>query len=296
MINPLPDLVSISQLWGLYQIGGRSLFIAQHQQEYPVTTMCQVLEVSVSGYYAWKQRAASARMRQVHEATHQVYGSRRIRAELAEQGSSCGRKRVVRLMRQHGLEARRRHRTVTTDSQHSDPVAPNLLDRDFSAVAPNTKWVTDITGVWTAEGWLFVAVVLDLFSRLVVGWAMAAHRDAQLVEQALQMALLRRHPAAGLLHHSDRGSQYTSGLYQSLLAQIGVQVSMSGKGDCYDNATMESFFSSLKGEWTDWDAYQTRQEAQLSIFEYIEVFYNRQRRHSTLGYLSPVIYEQRFSR
>jgi putative transposase len=169
------------------------------------------------------------------------------------------------------------------------------LDRDFSAVAPNTKWVTDITGVWTAEGWLYVAVVLDLFSRLVVGLAMAAHRDAELVEQALQMALLRRHPAAGLLHHSDRGSQYTSGIYQSRLSQMGVQVSMSGKGDCYDNAAMESFFSSLKGEWTDWHTYQTRQQAQLSIFEYIEVFYNRQRRHSTLGYLSPVIYEQRFS-
>lgn len=281
-------------------------FIREHQQEYPVTTMCQVLEVSVSGYYAWKQRPPSARqiaderlsvrIRQVHEATHQIYGSRRIRAELAEQGNSCGRKRVVRLMRQHGLKARhRRHRTVTTDSQHSDPVAPNLLDRDFSAPAPNSKWVTDITGVWTAEGWLYVAVVLDLFSRLVVGWAMAAHRDAELVEQALHMALGRRHPAAGLLHHSDRGSQYTSGAYQSLLAQIGIQVSMSGKGDCYDNAAMESFFSSLKGEWTDWHTYQTRQEAQLSIFEYIEVFYNRQRRHSTLGYQSPATYEQQYN-
>ena len=281
-------------------------FIREHQQEYPVTTMCQVLDVSVSGYYAWKQRPVSARqiadeqlsihIRQVHEATHQIYGSRRIRAELAEQGSSCGRKRVVRLMRQQGLKARRRrHRTVTTDSQHSDPVAPNLLDREFSAPAPNAKWVTDITGVWTAEGWLYVAVVLDLFSRLVVGWAMAAHRDAELVEQALSMALMRRHPQAGLLHHSDRGSQYTSGSYQALLAQRGIQVSMSGKGDCYDNAAMESFFSSLKGEWTDWHPYQTRQEAQLSIFEYIEVFYNRQRRHSTLGYLSPVIYEQRLN-
>lgn len=165
-------------------------FIREHQQEYPVTTMCQVQDVSVSGYYAWKQRPVSARqiadeqlsihIRQVHEATHQIYGSRRIRAELAEQGSSCGRKRVVRLMRQQGLKARRRrHRTSTTDSQRSDPVAPNLLDREFSAPAPNAKWVTDITGVWTAEGWLYVAVVLDLFSRLVVGWAMAAQRDAE---------------------------------------------------------------------------------------------------------------------
>jgi len=281
-------------------------FIVQHQQEYPVALMCQVLEVSVSGYYAWKQRPVSARqradeqlsvrIRQVHEASHQIYGSRRIRAELAEQGSSCGRKRVVRLMRQHGLKARRRrHRPSTTDSQHSDPVAPNLLNREFSAPAPNTKWLTDITGVWTAEGWLYVAVVLDLFSRLVIGWAMAAHRDAELVEQALHMALARRHPEAGLLHHSDRGSQYTSGSYQTLLAQADIVVSMSGKGDCYDNAAMGSFFSSLKGEWTDWHPYQTRQEAQLSIFEYIEVFYNRQRRHSTLGYRSPAIYEQQFN-
>jgi transposase InsO family protein len=232
-------------------------FIVHHHQEYPVSTMCQVLEVSVSGYYAWKHRPMcarqladeqlSARIHQVHAATHQIYGSRRIRAELAEQGSSCGRKRVVRLMRKLGLQARqRRHRTVTTESQHHDPVAPNLLDRDFSAPAPNTKWVTDITGVWTAQGWLYVAIVLDLFSRLVVGWAMAAHRDPKLVEQALQMALLCRHPAAGLLHHSDRGSQYTSGVYQSLLLQFGVQVRMSGKGNCYDNAAMESFISSRK--------------------------------------------------
>jgi transposase InsO family protein len=196
-------------------------FIREHQQEYPVKTMCRVLEVSPSGYYAWQQRPASARqvaderlsarIRQVHAATHQVYGSRRIRAELADQGPSCGGKRGVRLMRKLGLRGRRRyHRTRTTDSQHSDPIAPNLLNRELSASAPNTKWVTNITAVWTAEGWLYVAVVLDLFSRLVVGWAMAAHRDAHLVEQALHMALVRRHPEAGLLPHSDRGSQYTS--------------------------------------------------------------------------------------
>lgn len=278
-------------------------FIAEHQQEYPVSTMCQVLEVSVSGFYAWKQRppsarpiadeGLSARIRQLHQASHQIYGSRRIRADLAEEGNSCGRKRVVRLMREQGLSGRRRrHRTVTTDSRHSDPVAPNLLARDFHAADPNSKWVTDITEVWTAEGWLYLAVVLDLFSRLVIGWAMAAHRDSGLVEQALHMALMRRHTSSGLLHHSDRGSQYTSGSYQAQLAEAGIVVSMSGKGDCYDNAAMESFFSSLKGEWTDWHSYQSRQEAQGSIFEYIEVFYNRQRRHSTLGYLSPVTYEQ----
>jgi putative transposase len=282
-------------------------FIREHQQEYSVTTMCRVLEVSVSGYYAWKQRPVSARqvadewlstrIRQVHEATHQVYGSRRIRAELAEQGQSCGCKRVVRLMRKLGLWVRhRRHRTTTTDSQQSDPVAPNLLNREFTASAPHTKWVTDITAVWTAEGWLYVAVVLDLFSLLVMGRAMAAHRDTELDEQALHMALVRRHPEAGLLRHSDRGSQYTSGSYQRVLAQMGIQVSMSGKGDCYDKAAMESFFSSLKGEWTDWHTYQTCQEAQLSIFEYIKVFYNRQRRHSTLGYQSPATYEQQHNR
>jgi transposase InsO family protein len=278
--------------------------IAQYAREYPVKLMCQTLYVSESGYYAWKRcprsqhaqadEVLASRIQQVHQASHQIYGSRRIRAELAEQGVACSRKRVVRLMQRQGLHARRRH-TVTTDSQHSDPVAPNLLNWEFNADAPNAKWVTDITGVWTSEGWLYVAVVLDLFSRLVVGWAMAAHRDAPLVEHALHMARVRRHPQAGLLHHSDRGSQYTSGSYQALLAQMGIQVSMSGKGECYDNAAMESFFSSLKGEWTDWHTYQTRQEAQLSIFEYIEVFYNRQRRHSTLGYLSPVIYEQRLN-
>lgn len=243
--------------------------IAQYAHEYPVKWMCETLEVSESGYYAWKRRPLSRhaqadellarRIQQVHQTSHQIYGSRRIQAELAEQGMACSRKRVVRLMQQQGIRARRRRRhTVTTDSQHSDPVAPNLLNRDFSAQAPNAKWVTDITGVWTAEGWLYVAVVLDLFSRLIVGWAMAAHRDAELVERALDMALGRRHPEAGLLHHSDRGSQYTSGSYQALLAQRGIQVSMSGKGDCYDNAAMESFFSSLKGEWTDWHTYQTR--------------------------------------
>lgn len=244
-------------------------FIAEHQQEYAVTTMCQVREVSVSGFYAWKQRppsarqiadeGLSARIRQVHQASHQIYGSRRIQADLAEEGSSCGRKRVVRLMREQGLSGRRRrHRTVTTDSQQSAPVAPNLLARDFRAADANTKWGTDITGVWTAEGWLYLAVVLDLFSRLVVGWAMAAHRDSGLVEQALRMALMRRPPNSGLLHHSDRGSQYTSGSYQAQLAEAGIVVSMSGKGDCYDNAAMESFFSSLKGEWTDWHSYQSR--------------------------------------
>lgn len=190
-----------------------------------------------------------------------------------EQGQPCGRKRVARLMRKLGLSSKPgRHRTLTTDSQYSDPVAANLLNREFTAQAPNTKWVTDITGVWTAEGWLYVAVVLDLFSRLVVGWAMASHRDTDLVKQALQMVLARRHPTTNLLHHSDRGGKYTSASYQLLLAQAGIQVSMSRKGDCYDNVAMQSFMGSLKGKWTDQHSYQTRQEARQPIFEYIEIF------------------------
>jgi len=278
-------------------------FIAQHQQEFPVRRMCRVLDVSESGYYAWKHREPSqrtladeqlaTRIHEAHEASHHIYGSRRIHAEVLEQGGTCGRKRVVRLMRQLGICSRlRRRRIKTTDSRRADPVAENLLGRDFTAEMPNSKWVTDITGVWTGEGWLYLAVVLDLFSRCVVGWAMGAHRNTDLVEQAILMALMHRHPQGDLLHHSDRGSQYTSASYQALLAQVGIRVSMSRKGNCYDNAVMESFFGSLKGEWTDQRTYHNYQEARQSIFEYIEVFYNRQRRHSSLGYLSPVMYEQ----
>jgi putative transposase len=200
---------------------------------------------------------------------------------------------VERLMRQAGLGAvQKRRRVCTTDSNHSDPVAPNLLQRDFTAPTPNRTWLTDITAVWTAECWLYLAVVLDVYSRLVVGWAMDSHREESLVEAALWMALGRRQPVEELIHHSDRGSQYTSLAYQVVLAQFHIQVSMSGKGDCYDNAMMESFFSSLKTEYVNRQAYQSRLEANQSIFEWIEVFYHRQRRHSSLAYLSPVAYEQ----
>lgn len=275
----------------------------EQQQEYPVKTMCRVLDVSESGYYAWCKRVPSRRQRaneqlieHIHEAYEQgrrVYGSPRIHAELRGQGIRCGKHRVARLMRQAGLQAvHKRHHVCTTDSQHSDPVAPNLLQRNFTAPAPNRKWLTDITAVWTAEGWLYLAVVLDVYSRLVVGWAMASHREESLVETALWMALGRRHPGAELLHHSDRGSQYTSQAYQAVLAQFQIQVSMSGKGDCYDNAMMESFFSSLKTECVHRQSYQSFSEAKLSIFEWIEVFYNRQRRHSSLDYVSPVAYEE----
>ena len=277
-------------------------FIAAHRQEYPIKIMCRVLEVCESGFYAWRGRTPSQRSQedshlgerivQLSHANRQVYGSPRIHAALHAEGKRCGRKRVARLMRSQGLRVcPPRHRTRTTDSQHDHPVAPNLLNRDFTASAPNTKWVADITAIWTAEGWLYLAVVLDLFSRMVVGWAMDSHRDELLVEQACMMALARRRPEPGLVHHSDRGSQYTCQTYQALLAQAGIVVSMSRKGDCYDNALMESFNGTLKTECVQREVYQTRSQARRSIFEYLEVFYNRQRLHSSLGYVSPVTYE-----
>jgi putative transposase len=278
-------------------------FMAEHRQEYPITTMCRALEVSVSGYYAWCKREPSQHARSdaqlakqvktAFQANRCVYGSPRVHAELHAQGLHCARKRVARLMREQGLFARRpRHRTVTTKSEKGAQVAPNLLQRDFSADEPNTKWVADTTYIWTAEGWLYLAVVLDLFSRMVVGWSMMAIQDATLVVQALRMALARRCPQAGLLHHSDRGSTYTSESYQELLEQEGMRVSMSRTADCYDNAAMESFFHSFKGECIDCQPFQTRAQARSSTFDYLECFYNRTRRHSTLHYMSPLEYEQ----
>ena len=271
----------------------RYQFIAEHRQEYAISTMCRVLEVSVSGYYAWWKREPSEHARSdaqlaehvkwAFQAIRGVYGSPRVHAELHAQGLPCARKRVARLMREQGLFAKRpRHRTVTTHSEPDAQVAPNLLRRDFSADEPNTKWVADTTYIWTAEGWLFLAVVLDLFSRMVVGWSMATIQDAALVTQALRMAVARRRPQAGLLHHSDRGSTYTSESYQALLQQEGMQASMSRTADCYDNAAIESFFHSFKGECIDGQSFQTRAQARSSTFDYIECFYNRTRRHSTL--------------
>jgi putative transposase len=281
----------------------RYQFIAQHRQKYPITLMCRVLEVSVSGYYAWSKRPPSRHARSdaqlaeqvktVFQANRRVYGSPRVHAELQDQGITCARKRVARLMREQELFAQRpRHRTITTKSEPGAQVAPNLLQRDFSAEQPNTRWVADTTSIWTAEGWLYLAVVLDLFSRMVVGWSMAATQDATLVIQALQMAITRRRPPAGLLHHSDRGSTYTSESYLALLGQEGMVVSMSRTADCYDNAAMESFFHSFKGECIDGQSFQTRAQARSGTFDYLETFYNRIRRHSTLQYLSPLIYEQ----
>lgn len=278
-------------------------FIAQAQNEYPVTRLCSTLGVSISGYYAWRKRPESqhgredGELKRAIEASYQAsracYGSPRILADLQAQGYRCSRKRVARLMREQGLCARakrRRHWTTQQDPSHEK--ATNVLARDFQASAPNQKWVTDVTAIWTQEGWLYLAGVLDLFSRRLVGWALAPVQDEELVQRALHMALLRCHPKPGLLHHSDRGSQYTSAGYQETLAQAGMVVSMSRTGNCYDNAAMESFWSTLKWECVYRTKFSTRTHARLAVFEYIECFYNRQRRHSALGFLSPCQYEK----
>jgi transposase InsO family protein len=267
--------------------------------------MCRVMQVRVSGYYAWRTRgisqqtAANERLLEViehvHRASRQTYGSRRVTAALRQQGVVCNRKRVARLMRLnqlHGCE-RRKRRVITTQSGPHNPVAANLLQRDFSAPAPNRIGLGDITYIPTREGFLYLASLEDVFSRKIVGWAMDEHMEQVLVEQALQMALSQRQPENDLLHHSDRGSQYTSLDYQTRLAQHHITVSMSSVGNCYDNAMKESFFATLKSECVT-DLFDTRVQARTAIFEYIEVFYNRQRLHSALGYLSPEQFEQQF--
>lgn len=278
-------------------------FIEQYKSEFPVVVMCQVLEVSESGYYAWLKRPMCQHQRedaQIKQEIQQVfsthqgrYGSPRIQRELRDQGRSISRKRIARLMREAELWAKHKHRRVlTTKRDLTHPVAANLLNREFTAKAPNKKWVTDITYIPTAQGWLYLAVILDLYSRMVVGWSMSSHCDEELVERALDQALARRRPDPGLLHHSDRGCQYTSRAYQVRLEQAGILVSMSRKGNCWDNAAMESFFGSLKDECLGKHIYGSYDEARGAIFTYIEVYYNRIRRHSTLGYVSPFIYEQ----
>jgi putative transposase len=261
------------------------------------------LEVSEKGYANWRKRGKSQRKRDDEFLTERIedayyenrghYGSPRIHAELQAQGMHCSRKRVARLMREHQLSARKKRRKVrTTNSNHQFPVAPNLLEQDFTASAPNTKWLTDFTFIETREGWLYLAGVLDAYSRKIVGWAMSDHHDAELVKEALRMALLQRQPGAGLVHHSDRGSEYASTSYQLLLREQSIQVSMSKKGDCYDNAVIESFWATVKEEGIGEKIFFTRNEAKTVIFEYIEVYYNRKRRHSSLGYVSPVQYEK----
>ena len=277
-------------------------FIRDHREHFPVRLMCRVLEASPSGFYDWlrrpeSQRAAEDRaliekIQAVHNESRRTYGSPRVHASLKAEGYRIGRKRVARLMRENDIRAKAKRKfKVTTDSRHDHPVAPNLLDRQFTVEAPNTVWLADISYIWTREGWLYLAVVLDLFSRQVVGWAMDEQMPQELTLAALDMALQRRRPLPGLMHHSDRGSQYAAGAYQKRLAEHGIVCSMSRKGNCWDNAPMESFFHTLKTELVHHRDYLTRDEARRDIFEYIEVFYNRQRRHSTLGYLSPAQFE-----
>jgi putative transposase len=283
----------------------RFAFIHAHRNQFPLRRMCSVMKVSPSGYYAWRDRPLSERaranqkwvveIRDIHAQSRKTYGSPRIHAELLARGFRVGKNRVARLMRAADIRARRKKkRKVTTDSQHAYPIAPDLLQRDFQAESPNRKWLGDITFIPTAEGWLYLAAILDLFSRKIVGWAMDETLESRLVEQAFHMAVQNRTRIAGLLHHSDRGSQYAGGPYQSLLTAHQMQVSMSDTGDCYDNAPMESFFSTLKCEQVHFQDYLTRAEAKTDIFAYIEGFYNRTRRHSSLGYLSPEEFERRY--
>lgn len=279
--------------------------MAAHAQEYPVALLCRVLGLARSGYYAWKRRPVSARTQRdqqltrhietIFQASRQTYGSPRVHAELQVQGVACARKRVARLMRQAQVVARRRRRHVrTTDSRHTLPGAPNQLAQAFTADAPNRIWVADITYLPTREGWLYLAVVLDLYARRVVGWSMQPTLERGLVVAALQDACRRRRPPPGLLHHSDRGSQYASADYQAVLHAAQMTSSMSRTGNCWDNAAMESFFATLKAELPT-TVFASHAAARQAVFDYIERFYNRQRRHSTLAYLSPVAYEQRFA-
>ena len=278
----------------------RFRFIEDCRTDYPVTVMCRVLAVSPAGYYAWRSRPQSRRsaanrrlvddIKRVHRDTHGRYGSPRIHVELKAQGRGMSRGRIERLMRRYGIRAimARPRRARTTDSHHDFPIAPNLLDRNFTAAAPNRIWLADITYVETDQGWLYLAAVMDLYSRRIVGWAMADHLRTELPLAALRMAISSQRPGAGLIHHSDRGVQYASADYRKLIQAEGFQASMSRKADCYDNAPMESFFHTLKTELVHHRRYATRAEASRDIFAYIEGFYNRTRRHSAIGYLSPI--------
>lgn len=280
----------------------RFSFIRTEKATYPVTVLCRVLEVSRSGYYAFEKHLPSTRdnsdrelaveIRAVHKRSRQRYGSPRIHRELRRRNLRVGRKRVVRLMRAEGIMARSCRRFCrTTDSNHPLPVAENVLARKFTAESPNQVWVTDITYIDTCEGWLYLAPVLDLFSRRVVGFAMSETIDRRLVLDALENALRERLPPHGLIHHSDRGSQYASGDYRIMLRKWGIVPSMSRRGNCWDNAVAESFFGTLKRELTQHETYETRDAARAAITDYIENFYNSERSHSTLDYLSPIEYE-----
>jgi putative transposase len=280
----------------------RFQFIENHRGKFEVQIMCDVLNVSRSGYYSWRNRSASQRkmadaeyielIKQFFEDSRQTYGYESIWRKLQDDGVSCGKHRTRRLMRQEGLvvkQTKRYKRTTKANPDHQP--APNVLDGDFEAERPDSKWCADITYIPTQEGWLYLAVILDLFSRRIVGWAMNARMTQQLVIDALQMALRQRQPVGPLVHHSDRGSQYTGHAFQKLLANNAITPSMSGRGNCYDNAPVESFFGTLKTELVHHAVYWTRQEAMTDIFFYIEGFYNRTRRHTALAFLSPAEFE-----
>ncbi len=277
-------------------------FIAEQEVAFPVGILCRLLGVSTSGFYASKNRLPSTRAVREHELVERVraaykaskgrYGSPRVHAELRARGERVSRKRVARLMRQSQLEGRRHRRfRTTTNSKHGFAIAPNIVQRDFTATAPNQTWVTDITAISTRQGWLYLAAIEDLFSRRVIGWATSENIDRHLAITALNKAVQRRNPARGLVHHSDRGSTYASNDYRAALAAKGIQCSMSRKGDCWDNAVAESFFASLKREVIELDRLETRTQGTLIIGDYIDNFYNVQRRHSTIGYRSPVEFE-----
>ena len=281
----------------------RFAFIAKHRSIWPVAWLCNALDVSRSGFHAWLNRSPSTRSRydevllgivdRSFKSSARTYGARRVWHDVLAEGLACGLHRIERLMRENGLRARPRRRRLPKDIGERAAVSDNLLNRAFEASAPNQKWIADFTYIWTAEGWLYVAAVVDLFSRRVVGWAMKAEMTAQLVTDALLMAIWRRGKPDSLLHHSDQGSQYTSEQFQRLMADHGITCSMSRSGNVWDNAAMESFFSSMKTERTARKVYRTRDDARADVFDYIERFYNPRRRHSTLGYLSPDEFEER---
>ncbi len=281
----------------------RFAFVEKHRRIIPTERLCRIVDVTPRGYRAWRNRPASrpqredmvllAHIREQHRLSLSSYGRPRMTEELKEIGLNVGHRRVGRLMRQNGISVvRTRKHKVTTDSNHKFDVAPNLLNRNFVADRPNQKWVVDISYIWTREGWLYLAVVLDLHSRRVIGWAVSNRMKRDLAIRALNMAIALRRPPKGCIHHSDRGSQYCSHDYQKILRQHGFKVSMSGKGNCYDNAAMETFFKTIKAELIWRYSWQTRRAAEIAIFEYINGFYNPRRKHSALGWKSPLAFER----
>ncbi len=279
--------------------------IEQLRQHHAVAAMCRILDVSESGYHAWRQRPPSARQQEnlrletevkaAHQRTRETYGPRRLRSDLADHGIQTSLYRIKRIRRKLGLRCKQKRKfKATTDSRHALPLAPNLLDRQFTVAAPDRAWVSDITYVATDEGWLYLAGHKDIFTKEIVGYAMDGRMTKELVSESLHRAVAYKRHVKGLIHHSDRGSQYCSHEYSRLLKQLGMKASMSRKGNCYDNAPMESFWGTLKSELVHHRRYKTRQEAIQDITEYIEIFYNRQRRQAKLGFLSPAAYEQKY--